>query len=134
MDKYLYWLDRVEGLGPLAKRNLIEAFGTAKEVFGAKDRHLQCILDERKLDILKNARSEVEIDKSFHELHEMNIQMCCYHEKDYPCKLMNIPDPPFCLYYRGHMPDENIPSVAIIVEGSGAHSIFSIMFSALSLF
>ncbi len=114
MDKYLYWLDRAEGLGPMAKRNLIEAFGTAEEVFRAADGHLQYILDERKLEILKNARIEVEIEKSFYELQKKNIKMCCYHEDDYPSKLINIPDPPFCLYYTGHLPNENIPSVAII--------------------
>lgn len=51
MDKYLYWLDRAEGLGPMAKRNLIEAFGTGEEVYKAADKHLQYILDEKKLEI-----------------------------------------------------------------------------------
>lgn len=114
MDKYLYWLDRAGGLGPVAKRNLIEAFGTAEEVFRAADEHLKYILDERKLEILKSSRIEVEIEKSFYELQKKNIKMCCYHEDDYPSKLINIPDPPFSLYYTGNLPNENIPSVAIV--------------------
>lgn len=114
MDKYLYWLDRNEGLGPLAKRNLIEAFGTAEEVYKAADKHLQYILDERKLKILEKAREDVEIEYAFQELQKNQIMMCCYHEKNYPGKLLNIPDPPFCLYYKGNLPEENIPSVAII--------------------
>lgn len=56
----------------------------------------------------------MEIERAFYELQEKNIQMCCYHEGNYPVKLINIPDPPFCLYYRGHLPEEHIPSVAII--------------------
>ena len=114
MDKYLYWLDRNEGLGPMAKRNLIEAFGTAEEVYKAADKHLQYILDERKLKILEKARVDVEIEYAFQELQKNQIMMCCYHEKNYPGKLLNIPDPPFCLYYKGNLPEENIPSVAII--------------------
>lgn len=114
MDKYLYWLDRAEGLGPMAKRNLIEAFGNGEEVYKASDNHLQYILDERKLEILKNARCDVEMEHAYQELQKQNIQMCIYHEKDYPTKLRNIPDPPFCLYYKGNLPKENIPSVAII--------------------
>ena len=114
MDKYLYWLDRNEGLGPMAKRNLIEAFGTAEEVYKATDKHLQYILDERKLKILEKARIDVEIEYAFQELQQNQIKMCCYHEKNYPGKLLNIPDPPFCLYYKGNLPEENIPSVAII--------------------
>lgn len=114
MDKYLYWLDRAEGLGPTAKRNLIEAFGTGEEVYKATDKHLKFILDERKMEILKNAREGVEIERSYRELQKKNIQMCCYHEANYADKLKNIPDPPFCLYYKGNLPEENIPSVAII--------------------
>ena len=114
MDKYLYWLDRAEGLGPIAKRNLIDAFGSGEEVYKAADRHLQYILDERKLEILKKARYEVEVENSFYELQRMNIQTSYYHENHYPDKLKNIPDPPFCLYYKGDLPKENIPSVAII--------------------
>jgi len=114
MDKYLYWLDRTEGLGTIAKRNLIEAFGTAEEVYRACDNHLKYILNDRKSEILKNARNNVEIDKPFQALLDKNIQMCCYHDTNYPQKLIDIPDPPFCLYYRGKLPDEKIPSVAII--------------------
>lgn len=114
MDKYLYWLDRVEGLGPVSKRNLIEAFGCGEEVFRAADRHLQYILDERKLEILKKARVDVEIEDAFQKLQKNKIKMCCYHEINYPGKLINIADPPFCLYYKGNLPCENIPSVAII--------------------
>ena len=114
MDKYLYWLDRTEGLGSRAKRNLIEAFGTAEEVYKAADKHLKYILDEKKLKILEKAREDVEIECTFQELKKNQIKMCCYHENDYLSKLINIPDPPFCLYYKGHLPEENIPSVAII--------------------
>ncbi len=114
MDKYLYWLDRVKGLGPVSKRNLIDAFGEGEEVYKASDKHLQYILDARKLETLKMARMDVEIETAFHELQKNKIKMCCYHETNYPGKLINIPDPPFCLYYKGNLPDENIPSVAII--------------------
>lgn len=34
--------------------------------------------------------------------------------EDYPKKLYNLPDPPTFLYYKGHLPFELLPSVAII--------------------
>lgn len=34
--------------------------------------------------------------------------------KDYPKRLKNIPDPPLMLFYRGKLPEEDVPSVAII--------------------
>lgn len=114
MNKYLYWLDRVEGLGPISKRNLIEAFGSAEEVYKASELHLKYIMEEKKLRILLKAKETVDLETLYEKLVRDNIFMCCYHESEYPEKLKNIPDPPFCLYYKGRLPQIEIPSVAII--------------------
>ncbi len=114
MDKYLYWLDRVEGLGSLAKRNLIEAFGSAREVYGASENYLKYVLEEKKCGLLVNARNTVEMDDAFEELHNSGIQFVCYQQQKYPEKLVHIPDPPFCVYYRGSLPNEELPAVAVI--------------------
>ncbi len=114
MDKYLYWLDRIEGLGPLAKRNLIEAYGTAENIFRASETHLKYILDEKKLKLLMDAKEQVVIEDAFEELKQKNIHMVCYHEEGYPEKLIHIPDPPFAMYYVGKLPQNELPSVAVI--------------------
>lgn len=114
MDKYLYWLDRIEGLGPLAKRNLIDAYGDAENVFRASEKHLKYILDEKKLKLLMDAKEMVEMEEAFEELKRQKIHMVCYHEAGYPEKLIHIPDPPFAMYYVGKMPQNELPSVAVI--------------------
>ena len=114
MDKYLYWLDRVEGLGALSKRNLIAAFGNGEEVYRASEVHLKYILEERKLYILQKAKENVEMDRAYEDLLSNHIHMTCYHEPEYPVKLRNIPDPPFCLYYKGKLPQADIPAVAVV--------------------
>lgn len=114
MNKYLYWMDRVEGLGPRSKRNLIEAFGSAEDVYKASDLHLKYILEEKKLGIIQLAKENIEIEKAYEELVKNEIYMSCYHEQDYPDKLRNIPDPPFGIYYKGRLPLTDIPSVAVI--------------------
>lgn len=114
MDKYLYWLDRIEGLGPLAKRNLIEAYGTAENIYRASEKHLQYILDEKKLKLLMDAKENVEMEQAFEELKQKKIHMVCFHEEVYPEKLIYIPDPPFAMYYVGELPQNELPSVAVI--------------------
>lgn len=114
MDKYLYWLDRIEGLGPVAKRNLIDAFGDAENVFQASESHLKYILNDKKLQLFMDAKEQVEIDTAFEELKKKKIHMVCFHEEDYPKKLVHIPDPPFALYYKGQLPAETLPAVAVI--------------------
>lgn len=114
MDKYLYWLDRIEGLGPLAKRNLIEAYGNAENIYRASEKHLKYILDEKKMKLFMDAKEQVEADEAFEELKQKKIHMVCFHEEDYPRKLIHIPDPPFALYYVGRLPQNKLPSVAVI--------------------
>lgn len=114
MDKYLYWLDCIEGLGAASKRNLIEAFGNGAAVYRASEKMLHYILEQKKLDLFIEARKSWNVELSYEELLQKNIQFCVCFENDFPEKLKVIPDVPFLLYYRGKLPEETIPSVAII--------------------
>lgn len=113
MDKYLYWLDRIKGLGPVSKRNLMEAFGSAREVYLGKEKLIRYILDEKKWKLFETAKTE-EPEQAFEQLMKQNIGMVAYGQNRYPGKLIHIPDPPFCIYYKGKLPEENLPSVAVI--------------------
>lgn len=113
MDKYLYWLDRIKGLGAVSKRNLMEAFGSAEEVYQGKERLIRYILDDKKWKLFEEARKE-EPDKAFEKMISQNIRMVAYMQNEYPQKLLHIPDPPFCMYYKGKLPEESLPAVAII--------------------
>lgn len=114
MNKYLYWLDRVEGLGPLSKRNLLEAFGSARNVFEAREHHLKYILEDKKLSLLMRAKEEIEVEEAYNTLIKKQIQIISYYDGIFPEKLKSIPDPPFCLYYKGNLPSPKFPSVAVI--------------------
>lgn len=114
MDKYLYWLDCIEGLGANSKRNLIDAFGSAKEVFYASEKLVQYILESKKMLKFMEARKERNIDEPFEALLRNNIRFAGCLEADFPDKLKVIPDEPFMVYYKGKLPEERIPSVAII--------------------
>ncbi len=114
MDKYTYWLDNVPQLGADAKKCLLEAFHTGEGVYGAKEKYLKFILDEKKIAVLQNSKTVWNLTEKFAELQEKEIRMVTIMDDEYPVNLCNIPDPPFCLYYRGKLPDERCPGVAII--------------------
>lgn len=113
MDKYLCWLDRIKGLGSVSKINLMEAFGSAREVYFGKERLIRYILDNKKWKLFEEAKKE-DPDNAFELMITQDIRMVAYMQKEYPKKLIHIPDPPFCIYYKGQLPDEDLPSVAII--------------------
>ena len=114
MDKYLYWLDCIEGLGTKSKRNLIEAFGSAEEVFYAPEKLVQYILESKKMTKFMEARAGTNIDRGYEALLQKNIRFVSCFESVFPEKLKVIPDEPFMIYYKGKLPEESIPSVAII--------------------
>lgn len=112
-DEYMYWLDTIEGLGKTSKVNLLQAFGSAKEVYVGNERLVNCILEEKKQVLFKEAKKR-DIYKAYEKLDSDGIRMASLYDKDYPEKLKYIPDSPFGIYYKGRLPEEVLPAVAII--------------------
>lgn len=113
-DKYLYWLDRIEGLGATAKRHLLEAFGNAQEVYQGQENLVKYILDEKKLKMFLDAKHNLEMERAFEKACQEGIKMVSCFDEAFPHKLQTIPDAPFCIYYKGQLPDDSLPSVAVI--------------------
>lgn len=112
-DNYLFWLDGIEGLGAIAKRNLMDAFGSAKEIYTGQEKYLKLILDERKYRLLVEAR-KAEPEKIYEEAKACGIHLVSCFEEEFPKKLLQIPDAPFAIYYKGKLPSDELPAVAII--------------------
>ena len=113
-DAYMYWLDTIEGLGKNTKMNLLQAFGSAKEVYEGRERLINCILEENKQELFWEARKKQNLFKEYEQLYREGIHMATLYDATYPDKLRFIPDEPFCIYYKGRLPNEALPSVAII--------------------
>ncbi len=112
-DNYLYWLDGIEGLGAATKKNLMDAFGSGEAIFRASENHLKFIVNEKKLSLLRNAKKREPL-KMYEEAKQAGIHMLCCFDEAFPEKLLRIPDAPFALYFKGKLPTEQIPSVAVI--------------------
>ncbi len=113
-DAYMYWLDSIEGLGKNTKKNLMQAFGSAKEVYVAREKLVNCILESKKQELFWEAKKKKDIFKEFEWLSKEGIQMVTLYDETYPEKLRYIPDEPFGIYFKGRLPIEDVPAVAII--------------------
>lgn len=114
MDKYLYWLDNIPRLGRQAKMNLLDAFGSGREIYQAEEKYIRFILEEGKAERLLTSRKSWAVDGMYEKLLEEKIRFVCIREENYPDLLKKIPDPPFGLYYRGQLPEETLPAVAVV--------------------
>lgn len=113
-DAYMYWLDTIEGLGKNTRKNLIQAFGSAKEVYEGREKLVNCILEEKKQALFWEAKKKKDIYKEYELMLQEGIRMVTLYDEDYPEKLHYIPDEPFSIYCKGNLPKEDIPAVSII--------------------
>ena len=116
MDKYLYWLANVSGLGTASRECLLEAFDTGAAVYAAQEKHLAMVLEKVKLEKLLEKRKTWDLDREYARLQERQILFVCTADAEYPERLRHIPDHPFGIYYKGRLPQP--PKLAVAVVGA----------------
>lgn len=83
----------------------------------ASEEALKEILTAKQLGALLESRREIDsrerLAERFLEMNRKGIFFTCRGEPDYPSKLIQIPDPPEGIYYRGKLPEERL-SVAVV--------------------
>jgi len=115
-DYYWYWLCNIPNIGNSKIRAILNIFGNAKEVYDASDKLLGYVqnLKENDINNMIESKKDNGIYKSFMNMKEKRINFVHIESVNYPSKLRKIYDFPYGLYYKGNLPDENIPTVAII--------------------
>lgn len=114
MDKYLYWLDACYRLGNATKAMLMETYGDAKAVYYENRRKLATMIGEEKEEIIWQMKKRWDVDKEYEKIVKDEIGAVIYGMQGYPKRLLHIPDAPFCLYYKGHLPPEDLLCVSVI--------------------
>jgi len=115
-DYYWYWLCNIPNIGNSKIRAILNIFGNAKEVYDASDKLLGYVqnLKENDINNMIESKKDNGIYKSFMNMKEKRINFVHIESVNYPSKLRKIYDFPYGLYYKGNLPDENTPTVAII--------------------
>lgn len=86
---------------------LIDHFKSAKNIFDADPKELKEILPGKQYDKFSMIRD-------FKESPDEPLSFVSIYDPEYPERLRNISDPPLGLWYYGKLPEEDIPSVAVI--------------------
>lgn len=115
--EYWYWLCNINGIGNRKISHLLNFFHCPKEVYKATENQLKFVQGLNQKDILAIQNSKKCISNILHEYINMknaNISFVTIEDDIYPNRLKHIYDPPYGLYVKGKLPDDNRPSVAII--------------------
>jgi DNA processing protein len=117
MSDSTYWvaLALTVGIGPKTFANLIEAFGSPREVFGASQEELRAvprITDEIAIQI--HATDFDRIENELYSLGEDGVTVITQNDDTYPALLKQIGDGPPVLFARGLFLNADNRAVAII--------------------
>ena len=113
---YVLALQKVEGVGDIVAKKLINHCGSAKEVFDAKSSHLKTIdgigdfliKNLRDSTVLKRAENEVEF------IQNEKIDFLYYQDNNYPDRLKHCIDGPIILFASGNLDFQNRRMISIV--------------------
>lgn len=111
---YLYWLHQVPGVGDRGIQRLIEAYGSAREVYGASEKSLHSVLGQAQIEAMQCLKKKWQVFEAYHGLSERGIWLIDIQDEEYPKRLRKMNKPPYLLYVIGRLPEENKTTVAMI--------------------
>ena len=115
--RYAYWLSRVNPIGAVKSRKLLEVAGDYETIYNMKKESLETLsfLSETDRKFLLEARANLgRREQELEKMEAEGIRMLLPSEEEYPERLKNIYDMPACLFVKGDLPEDRVPSAAII--------------------
>lgn len=91
------------GIGPLRFLALKKYFGSVEKAYKANKIDLEKIIPKSFAGSFVNFRTEFNLDQKLDELKSKNIYILSQDDDRFPKQLLNIPDPPICLYVKGDL-------------------------------
>ena len=114
--KYEYWFAAIQGLTDEKKLLLRSYMKSGKDIYYIEETMLTKLsfINEKDVERILRAKEQWNLKKEYEKLLQKQIRVIYCYEDLYPRKLLNIPDPPYALYVKGNLPDENKKSIAIV--------------------
>ncbi len=111
-----YWLAKLEVLGAAGRARLLQRFKTVEKLYGLTEKQVAAVewLREDQSAALLDTEIKCQAEKEFHKLSQKGIQFIIREEEDFPESLLQIPNAPDFLFYKGSLPREDALSVAVI--------------------
>ena len=102
--EYWIWLSRIEGLGPIKTRQLLDRFKTPEEIWKLSKEELMKIkgIGEKIADNIVDVSYRENLEQYVEYMKKYNIGMITVFDENYPERLKHIYDAPMLLYYKGN--------------------------------
>jgi DNA processing protein len=84
------------------------------DIYNMPEKQMKSLIGEKDLERIKQHKSRFEPDKIWNYVTTKGIKHTYIGADDFPKRLLNIPDPPFGLFYKGRLMRDDTPAVAVI--------------------
>lgn len=110
------WISSIEWMYFEKIKKLIEGFGSIEKIYNADENQLisKGKLSSQESKELLESRNSFKTDEYLDRLEKKNIKFVCIEDEDYPEKLLPYSHKPYFLFYKGRLPDKEIPTVAMV--------------------
>lgn len=116
--KYEYWFGTLQGISAERKFAIRSSVPSAAVLYERKAFHkLEFCLKEKEIAAIQAGRERTDpeiLEKNLEELRKKEIRFLRRGTKEYPKRLSVIPSPPYFLYIKGTLPEEEIPAAAVV--------------------
>lgn len=114
--EYWLWISSVEFLYFEKLKKLIEQFKSVKNIYCANKKQLMIKggLSDKEITSLDESKKRFGPEQYIKNLEKNNIQFVCIEDKNYPKRLFPYNHKPYFLFYKGKLPDDSLPIVAMV--------------------
>ncbi len=111
---FWYWFVNISGIGRISQKKILERFGHPEAFFTASENDCRDILTKKQRTGLSASKDMDRVRASLHELESTQTLFVHWESPAYPERLRHLYDPPYGLYVRGRLPDEDAVTLAMI--------------------
>ena len=111
---YAYWLCSVPGVGNRTIDKLQNMFGTAAQIYRASEEQWAQVLTASQVEAMIQQKAGWNLQEEYAKMTAQGIRFLMKEDAEYPMRLRQIPDAPYGIFVKGHLPMEDKLSVAII--------------------
>ncbi len=115
--RYLYWLFQVPVMGAVTMKRLWDHFGSFEQIYHTEGTQLfkERLLSENDAYCFQKSKGKLsQTTEEYERLEESRIHFVSVLDQEYPERLRHIYGHPMGLYVKGKLPEEYVPSVAVI--------------------
>lgn len=112
---YWLWIAMIAGCGFSTIHKLMESFKDIANIYKASENELKRGgATEKETEMIKQSKENFDVEGVWKRLDDIGVRFVCVEDDEYPRCLINYENSPYFFFYKGNLPKEYMPIVAMV--------------------